>query len=559
MIKKFILSPLFFLVVSLILMETIVSVLPQQIFGMLIDNLTRIQNSGRYIIGPFVQYLAEHTVVRDFSLLLVLYFLIAILSLGLSIARGYFVTFFGEKVIKDIRQRLFSGLLRAKPSYLNQITSGEMSVQMMSDVEGIRNLLISPVNGILVDVITALLMVIICFRISPILTLALLIPTPLIIFSGFYFGNKQIILSRKLKQSMSELTTTVINRLKGFMLFKVFAQEKHEDASYSGLLTQYYSTALKSLKVTLGLFPITSGVHLIVSVSILAIGSQQVDKQQISIGELIIFIQYLGKIYNPLINVSRFYNSVAMSIVSYKRVQNSLANIQQNQELQVINSSILNEMKGSCLLRFEDVGFTYNLTINDNWLIPNLNLSVMNGEKVSIVGASGSGKTTILNLITKLILPDTGKILYKGIDLNQISTDSLRKEIGYLTQNTILYNIPLIDNIRYGNQTATESDVIASLKQVNLEHLTKPEMLHRIMGENGELLSGGERQRISVARLILCDPSLILLDEPIASLDDTNARRVLDMIFSIFNDKSIIVTSHQQLTLTYTSKTINLL
>ena len=207
-------------------------------------------------------------------------------------------------------------------------------------------------------------------------------------------------------------------------------------------------------------------------------------------------------------------------------------------------------------IEFDDVTFSYCTTDYSSNVIESLSFKVMRGEKVSIVGESGKGKTTVLNLIVRLISTQKGRIKFNGIDICEYDTNYLRSKIGYLTQNNIMYNIPLIDNVRYGVPDASIDDVIRALSQVNMQQYASSSYLFNTMGEGGELLSGGEKQRVAIARLVLCNPDVILLDEPIANLDIDNAKCVMDLIFSLFSDKTIIITSHQPLAISYSTRSI---
>ncbi|MFA5281672.1 MAG: ATP-binding cassette domain-containing protein [Candidatus Cloacimonadales bacterium] len=152
----------------------------------------------------------------------------------------------------------------------------------------------------------------------------------------------------------------------------------------------------------------------------------------------------------------------------------------------------------------------------------------------------------------------TGKSPLYGQDLASLDEAKLRARIGYLSQNSILYNISLIHNLRYGSPNISEEDVVRTLKKVNLESMCSPDNLYSVPGEGGELLSGGEKQRIAIARLFLCAPELILLDEPISNLDKANAKNIMDLIFELFEDKTIIITSHQMLAISYADRIIEL-
>ena len=560
MLKKIIFRPFTFVVILLVLIEAIISVLPQQVFGMLIDTIS----SGsaeltKYIIYPFVKIITQLTTLPLITQLIILYLLLSLFSLFVSIIRGYCVTYNGERISFDIRKKLFSNLIRSNYTYLNTLTSGETTLHLLSDVENVRNLIVSPINGLLIDLISVFIMVFICFRISAELSILMLIPIPIVIFNSFSIGNKQIKISTLLREHLSNLTSTTINRIKGFLLVKLFAQEKKEEEQYSILLSKYFHQAVKSMKATLALFPLTNGVYIIVKIGLLYVGILRVQQQVLSVGELLVFIQYLGRFYTPFINIARFYNSIAMSLVSYKRLENTLLETERNKDI-IVNDNIPTAnyagLETQTAIEFDDVTFSYGATDSIPNVINSLSFKVRRGEKVSIVGESGKGKTTVLNLIVRLISPQKGRIKFNGIDISEYDTSYLRSKIGYLTQNNIMYNIPLIENVRYGVPDKSIEDVITALSQVNMQHYASSSYLFNTMGEGGELLSGGEKQRVAIARLVLCNPDVILLDEPIANLDIDNAKCVMDLIFHLFSDKTIIITSHQPLAIAYSTRSI---
>jgi subfamily B ATP-binding cassette protein MsbA len=530
------------------------------VFGMLIDTIS----SGsaeltKYIIYPFVKIITQLTNLPLITQLIILYLLLSLFSLFVSIIRGYCVTYNGERISFDIRKKLFSNLIRSNYTYLNTLTSGETTLHLLSDVENVRNLIVSPINGLLIDLISVFIMVFICFRISAELSILMLIPIPIVIFNSFSIGNKQIKISTLLREHLSNLTSTTINRIKGFLLVKLFAQEKKEEEQYSILLSKYFHQAVKSMKATLALFPLTNGVYIIVKIGLLYVGILRVQQQVLSVGELLVFIQYLGRFYTPFINIARFYNSIAMSLVSYKRLENTLLETERNKDI-IVNDNIPTAnyagLETQTAIEFDDVTFSYGATDSIPNVINSLSFKVRRGEKVSIVGESGKGKTTVLNLIVRLISPQKGRIKFNGIDISEYDTSYLRSKIGYLTQNNIMYNIPLIDNVRYGVPDKSIEDVITALSQVNMQHYASSSYLFNTMGEGGELLSGGEKQRVAIARLVLCNPDVILLDEPIANLDIDNAKCVMDLIFHLFSDKTIIITSHQPLAIAYSTRSI---
>ena len=193
MLKKIIFRPFTFVVILLVLIEAIISVLPQQVFGMLIDTIS----SGsaeltKYIIYPFVKIITQLTNLPLITQLIILYLLLSLFSLFVSIIRGYCVTYNGERISFDIRKKLFSNLIRSNYTYLNTLTSGETTLHLLSDVENVRNLIVSPINGLLIDLISVFIMVFICFRISAELSILMLIPIPIVIFNSFSIGNNKL-------------------------------------------------------------------------------------------------------------------------------------------------------------------------------------------------------------------------------------------------------------------------------------------------------------------------------------------------------------------------------
>lgn len=562
MLKKIIFRPFSFVVLLIVVIEAIISVLPQQVFGMLIDTIaSKNTEMTNYIVYPLVKIISRVTSQPLLPQLLILYLFLALFSLFVSLVRGYCVTYNGEKILYNLRKRLFSGLIRSNYSYLNTLTSGETTLSLLSDVENVRNLIIGPINGLLIDLITVFFMVFICFRISTELSLLMLIPVPLIIINSFIIGNKQIRISVILREHISNLTSTAINRIKGFMLVKLFAQENKEEEFYSALLSKYFHQAVRSIKLSLVLFPLTSGIQTIVTIILLYLGIQRVQQQMISVGELLVFIQYLNRFYSPFVNIARFYNSIAVSIVSYKKLSGTFLETERNTEIGISARNTLvdnSKDEDGTIIEFDNVCFKYNASESSPSIIKLLSFKVLREEKLSIVGDSGKGKTTILNLMVRLITPQQGIIKFNGLDVCEYDTNYLRSKIGYLSQSNIMYNIPLLDNVRYGSPTSTDEEVVRALKQVNLQHLTNPTQLYSILGEGGEVLSGGEKQRVAIARLILCNPDIILLDEPIANLDIDNAKCVMDLIFSLFRDKTIIITSHQSFAIAYTSRSVTI-
>jgi len=555
---KYFLNPLLFLVILLVVLDALVAVLPQQAMGMIVDTIT-MNPAGikTYVLYPL--YLSIFGDAGSTTNILILFLVISLLSLLISMLRGYFVSLNAENIMRNLRQKLFSGLLRSNYTYLSSLSSGESSLRQINDVENIRGLLVAPVNGLLVNLFEVLFMTYLCFRISSRLSWIMLIPVPLVIFNSFVIGNRQLLIASRIRDQLSLLSNTAITRIKGFMLFKLFAKEDDEEIEYQNSLDQYLHLQKCSFGTTMILFPFTSGIRIVNTIVVLFVGIDGVQTGNISVGELLIFIQYMGRFYSPFIGIARYYNGIATSLVSYRKVVVTLSETDLNKEFIQSGSNIDAKLEPTDLiLSFEEVDFDYQEENAKAMMLNKLSFKVHKKDKLAIVGESGKGKTTILNLIIGLLKPKSGRILFYGKDVRELDKAYLRRKIGYLSQNSILYSIPLIDNLRYGSPQSSQEEIIQALKRVNLNYMSNTQALFAMPGEGGEMLSGGEKQRIALVRLMLCDPDLILLDEPISNLDHENAKSIMDLIFELFGEKTIIITSHQPLAIAYAQKVIEM-
>ncbi len=555
MLLKYLKSPTFIIIVFLVFLESFVTVLPQQVFGILIDNLTGKSRTSNYLIENSLSFLHNLSSLSIVNFLVIAYLIVSLGVFIVSLIRGYLVTLYGYKVKADVRKTLYSKLLRVKPKYLKEMTSGEASTLIISDVEAIRDIIISPINGIVVDLITAIIMAFVCFNLSKSLTLIMLIPVPLVIFNGYFFGKKQYALSNLEREQMSKIKSTIISRFKDYKLFKLFIKENEEDSLFNNLITEYVQTGKKGLNLHLLIFPFTSGARIIINVIIIVVGINLVKNNELSVGGLIVFIQYLGRFYLPFMNITRYYNSIISSFVSYRKITQVITDCENKAEIvDIVEGNIFTRFSNP-IIQFKNISFKHD-TAHNNYIIDNLSFDINIGDKVAFVGASGSGKTTLLNLLTKLEDNYQGSLLLNNYEIKSIPAQLLRKKIGYLTQESYMYDLPLIENIRYGNPKATDSEVINVLEKVKLEYLNTNEELYSLRGNYGEKLSGGEKQRIAIARLFLCNPEIILLDEPVANLDIENANNILSLLFDLFKSKTIIITSHQDIISGYINREI---
>ena len=540
---------LILLIIFAILFESLISVLPQQVLGYGFDIMNQTESSPdsvskKTLIGTVLEdivNLNDYDIKHSLFLISVIYIAIMLLSIIMGLLRGFSVTLLGNLITRRIREKLFKHSLQLNYRVFKEQNTGEYITSIMGDATSVRQLIVSPINGLVVDIVTLIWMLYFCLKISSVLTLIMLIPAPFVVYFGFVYGKKQKVVAQKERKQVSLIQSFLINRFKGILLVKMFRKENNESYLFNKKLAKLFKTHIASMKLSLGLFPTINTLSSLALVFVFLKGSYFVTNKYLTIGELIIFIQYLGRFYLPFLNISRFYNSIAQSLVSYRKISDLLGLVVEKHD-DTIQFFPFQEkphlLKGP--IEFRNVTIRYR----DNNVIKDVSFKIMQNDKIALIGRSGSGKTSLLLSMIKLNELSSGEITINNIPMNSIPLDYLRKKVGMIGQDPIIFETSIAENIMYANESSKKEALFNVIRQVGLEHLITNNRLYSRLEDDGNNLSGGEKQRIAIARLLLTDPDIILLDEPTSNLDKENEEKVLNLIHSLFIDKTIIISSH---------------
>lgn len=449
-------------------------------------------------------------------------------------------------ITKDIKQRAFSNLLNRPMRFFDENKTGELIHIINSEVHRVQDFITNSIIRFVTNLLTLIGLSIMLLLLNPQLFLVSIIVVPIAIAVTKYFSASIRTWIERSRKSEGHVYNFLFERIKNIKLVKSYHTNHREEATLnrhlSGVAHSYQRTSfLSSVSANVSLFFISLG-----PVTVFAMGGHQLLAGTMSIGALVAFIQYLNRIYTPMNDLILLYSDYVKASVSMKRIGPFLfePQIQSNHDAQfdTVNSITL-----------RNLNFSYH---EHSLLLNNINFDFVKGKSYAIVGNSGSGKSSLINLLTKFYQPDSGQVLINGhIDLNNISPSAWNSHLTSCHQDALILNESIADNLRYGNQTATDQQLKQALAEVNfLDHInTLPSGLETLIGDGSQsvILSGGQQQQLALARTILKDSSVLTLDESTSSLDSINDHLILSGMIRRNAGRMIICVSHRLSTIRY--------
>jgi subfamily B ATP-binding cassette protein MsbA len=502
-----------------------------------------------YVFGDkkmpgWLSHLVEATVgfdkvsIINFAALAVL--LIAAVSAVSTYAEKYLTTSVGQRVMHDLRLTLYNHIQRLSLAYFAQQRTGDLIVRMTSDIDAIEDFVSSALLGILVNCLTLVGMLGVMFYLDWRFTLISLSVAPALFFVVYTFTRRIKHNARAVKKKEGEIASVVQESLSAVRLIKAFAREGYESRRLDQKSLESVEMALLARSVKAKLTPF---VELIVAAGtclVLWYGARLVMSGAISAGALIVFILYLGKMYKPMRDLSKMTDTVSKAQVGFERIREVLQTESLVRDLPRARRAP--PFKG--LVEFERVTFGYDPKLP---ILKDVSLTVEPGQFVALVGPTGSGKTTLMSLIPRFYDPDSGRVKIDRMDVRAFKLKSLRDQISYVLQETYLFRASVWENIAYGKPSATRAEIIRAARLANAHEFIQrlPEGYDTVIGERGETLSGGQRQRITIARAIIRDTPLLLLDEPSSGLDAESEELVFEALGRLMEGKTSIVIAHR--------------
>ncbi len=499
---------------------------------------------------PYLQKLLVDNVLIPHGNLPVFYALLGaliaskLLLTGIQVSRFWLSAWLGNKVIVDVRKRLFEHLQALSLSFYDRRTLGSVLSRITNDTGALYETLVDAIPMLLSQGLLLIAIPIVMFVLNWQVALLTLLPIPVILLLVRKFRTRIMRVWRRYWHNWSRLSGALTGVLGGMRIVKAFNAEQREVERFSKRIQDLANTAYTAETVWATFFPLITLSVSIGAVLIWFVGGLAVLNRTLTYGELIAFITYLAMLQGPLQVLTRVVDWTSRGLTAAERVFEVLDTLPEVRPPK--NPVILPEVKGH--IRFENVSFGYQVA---HEVIHDVSFEAHPGEMIGIVGPSGSGKTTLMNLLLRFYDPTEGRITLDGVDLRDIDTAQLRKVISVVPQDPYLFPGSIRHNIAYGNPDASPEEIIACAKSANAHNFIVhfPDGYDSHVGERGQRLSGGERQRIAIARAILHNPKILILDEATSSVDTEAERAIQQAIQNLTPGRTVFVIAHRLSTL----------
>jgi ATP-binding cassette subfamily B protein len=462
-------------------------------------------------------------VTGDMKLLVFYGVAIIILSLlrGLfSFGQSYFAEYAGQKVAYDIRNGLYDRIQRLSFAFHDKSQTGQLMSRATQDVEAVRFFLSMIVVRLVNLLLTFVVITVILLRMNWSLTLISFACLPFIAFFAVRFGAMMLPLWTTIQQRMASLNTNLQENLSGVRVVKAFSRQKLESQKFDQQTTLLYNPQLRAARIQAFRGPLFNALTALASALVLFYGGRLVLLGRLNVGQLTEFYLYLGFLIPPIRMIGPQINMTSRAIASGKRIFEVLDTESAVKEKP--GAAILSDIKGD--IKFDNVSFRYESAKSaksSGNILEDISIEAKSGEMVALLGATGSGKTTLVNLIPRFYDVTAGSITIDDIDIRNVTLASLRRHIGIVQQDAFMFTGTIRDNISYGAINAGEAEIINASKTAHLHDFitTLPHGYDTWVGERGVTLSGGQKQRLAIARTLLIDPCILILDDSTSSVD----------------------------------------
>jgi ABC-type multidrug transport system fused ATPase/permease subunit len=520
--------------------------------------LVLLASVGLGLLPPLVQrsivdqVIADRDLSRLGALIAALVGVYTLLQLA-EFASIYLRHVFGQRFVLDLRVRMYAYLQRLSLSFFERTSTGELMSRVTNDIDALEHFY---THGVAFSVVALLRLAgasVVLVLLDRRLALVVLIPLPIIAIVLRHFNERVRPMYRRVRDRLGDINARLQDSLAGIRVVQAFGQEAAELGRFRSTSERYYHAQLEAILAMSTMFPALHLATAVGTVLVLGVGAGMVVRQQLSLGTLVAFLSYIVSFYDPVRRLTEVDNVVMQAIAAAGRVFELLDEVAEIQDAP--DALALDEIDGD--VTFDDVHFRYG---EGDEVLHDVTFHMAPGEVVALVGPSGAGKTSIANLLCRFYDPIHGRVLIDGCDLRRVQVASVRRHVAVVLQDTFLFNTTVRENLLYGKPNATEAEVVSAARSAYAHDFIQqlPKGYDTEIGERGVRLSGGQKQRLALARAILADPGILILDEATSSVDAEAEFLIQQALEEVMKGRTSLVIAHRLSTIHDADKIIAL-
>ncbi|HUN88324.1 MAG TPA: ABC transporter ATP-binding protein [Terriglobales bacterium] len=527
-------------ILAAMLLQTVMSLAGPWPLKIIIDNVAgshKLEPVLAHLLRPLIQHETKMEIALAAALFSVV---IAVLSALTSYIASYYTESVGQYVAHDLRLRTYQHLQRLSLRYYADHQVGTLLSTITTDIQTIQGFASSSTLGIVVDLLTIVAMLVLMFWMNWDFTLIALAVTPFLLFFVARFKKAVKKATKEVRKEQSEIVAAVQQGLESIQVVKAFGRQDKEEEGLREVSQATVDAALRARKIRALLSPVVTVTVALITALVMWRGAGLILAGVMTVGALTVYLSYLTKFFKPIKDLATMTNAIAQAGVGVDRVKSIL----DADTIIPEKSDAIEPPRLTGDIRFDHVAFGYTV---DNKVLGDISFHITPGQLVGVVGPTGSGKSTVISLIPRFYDPSAGRVSIDGRDIRDYKLSALRDQIGYVLQDTVLFRGTILENIAFGRPNATREEIVEAARMANADEFISrmPNGYDTMVGERGSTLSGGQRQRIGIARVIVRDSPILLLDEPTAALDSESERLVVEALERLMKGRTVIMIAHR--------------